>query len=155
MNEAERLEEIKTFIGNTKQSEELSFILISVLVCEKYIDEIIESMLINGKYLTNFKESKLYLFDKMKILKATGKFPERTYNMILGLNNLRNKFAHEISYSITEKDISTFGKYMGEKYFKIIEISRKTNLEKMELIVFFTFGHLAKILEYKEEIKLK
>lgn len=148
------LENLKSFLNDEDLNSEISFILTSHLICEKYVNEILETMLPSRKHLTG-PESKFYLIDKINILRATGKFPEITYSMIVELNRLRNKYSHTFKYTLTEKDLVKIGHYMGEEPFALIMKRDWNNLEKFKPIVFFIFGNLVKISQFKEKIKLK
>lgn len=155
MNAEDRLFEIKSFLNDPVKNEQLSFILVAHILLEKYIDEIIETVLPKGEIITKKKSSRLYLLDKVDILRSVDRMPNITYQLFKEFNKIRNKFSHEFQYQITDTDVEEMGKHIEKDMFERINSTDWNNFDKIKPLIYVLFGNVAKILEYKEKIKIK
>jgi hypothetical protein len=85
----------------------IALILITHLYIESICDKIINKILPNAKEV--FKNNKNLTFSlKLDIIQASGKVPKPMCSDIKLINTLRNRTAHNLTYSIEEFDFSRF-----------------------------------------------
>ena len=99
---AEKIKETDNFYDKhiAANNDILSIVLKTHLFIENLIDEIIEKVFVKPKEIVNSK-----FFFKVQIIEALGIVPTNIINKIKTLNTIRNRFAHNINYRITLKDI--------------------------------------------------
>lgn len=114
------LAEFSKYLLETNTDDFLVIVLRGHLYVEHELTELIKLFLENKEYfkINNFKA-------KLDLARALGAIEIDWYPSLVKLNNLRNKYAHNLFYTLTENDynefISSLSKDVSGFYFKIYE----------------------------------
>ena len=82
-----------------------NLVILSQLYLEYICDKIIKKRF---RYPEKIFNSNLSFYQKLNVLRAEGYLSEDVYNDLDLINRLRNKYAHELFYDITNFDFSKF-----------------------------------------------
>jgi hypothetical protein len=121
------------------QPEELILILQAHLFVENIIDEILCSILKRGDILT---ENNLSFYQKLLVIQASGIIESYLIDILKRLNNIRNKFSHQLQYHLSEKDIDSIGAPFGELYKKIKKSDSECPKVRLRWIIYSLIAHL-------------
>lgn len=88
------------------ETDPLALVIKAHLFVESFLDEIIRKKFRNSEKILDNRDFSFYL--KLEILRSKNYLDEKIYSDISVLNNLRNKFAHNLFYDISDFDISKF-----------------------------------------------
>ncbi len=111
-----------------KDAGELIFVLRAHLFIEEILESIIKSKL--PKYKAILEKPGLQFFDKLRLVRAMDVLPKGIFASINALNELRNKFAHNIDYKAAVEDIDKIAESFLKAYAKI----KKTVGSKTKII---------------------
>jgi hypothetical protein len=89
------------------QSKGLIIILRVHLLIEGYLDKFLLSFFKKGNIIVQ----KMSFYQKITIIEATEKIDSNLLCAIRKLNEIRNKFAHNLNYNMTKTEINTLHKY--------------------------------------------
>ena len=136
----------KTFIKKyiNVSDNEFDLVIKTSLKVEILVDEILRNSLVNPEAI--FKNKYRPFSDKIKILDSLG-YNKNFLNKLTALNKLRNKFAHNLDYSLTKSDIET----INLKNNKIIpdESIKRLKFHLVSLIGYsFGISSFSKLLPY-------
>jgi hypothetical protein len=107
----------------------LHLIIRSHLYTEVMLNTVIRNNFKNPEKIIDFSYSQ-----KIKILFALGKLDNQLYADLNQLNQLRNKFAHNLKYDIAEFDFSKFSDLNGIYVLK--DYTRKSAKKSLNLLLF-------------------
>lgn len=93
----------KAYRVMNEQSEELVSILRAHLIIESYLDNFLINFFKKGDLILK----KMSFSQKITIICATGEVDNSLLLVINKLNEIRNKFAHNIKYRIKSEDVSS------------------------------------------------
>ncbi len=119
------------------------FALKATLLIEKYIDDLI---VVSFKRGDRILQSRFYLLDKVMVLHSAEILPEKIVTSIKQINNLRNKFAHELNYSITERDVDLIGLPLGKRYLTMKKIFPDSSI-RFNRLIYYIVGYLSGLKE--------
>lgn len=136
----EELNEISSIFK--KDADELIFVLRAHLFIEGILESIIKSKLPKHKAILG--KPGLQFFDKLRLISAMDILPEGIFASINALNELRNKFAHNIDYKAKVEDIDKIAGPFHEAYARIKKaVDMKTKIKHLD----GTITHKNMILE--------
>ncbi|MBZ9572084.1 hypothetical protein KJA15_02035 [Patescibacteria group bacterium] len=140
---------VNKFITNllTQPPNMRNIVIITQLYFENIIDEIITNKFPNPKAIINF-----YFYNKVKIIEASGLLKTGSLNYLLFVNNIRNKFAHDIDYEIPDSDfikIDFFKKVINRFPYKL---NKYRNGRNRYTFVIMTIWYLFEIIDEHPEI---
>ncbi len=92
-------------------SDELHLVLRGHLHLEALLNEIIERSVTNPQALGRLSQS---FSNKVKILRAMDRLDEKTECLLLAINALRNKIAHQLHFNVTFDDAFSLVKTAAE-----------------------------------------
>jgi len=107
----------------------LHIIIRSHLYTEVMLNAVIRKNFKNPEKIIDFSYSQ-----KIRILSAIGKLDNQLYADLSQLNQLRNKFAHNLKYDIAEFDFSKFDDLNG--IYTLKDYSRKSAKKALNLLLF-------------------
>lgn len=107
------------------------------LFVERFLEEIVRRKFPHYKML--LEESPLSFRDKARVLRAKNYIDEKLYRDIILLNQLRNSYAHRLTYDIAEFDVSQF--YYCDDLYERVQTSTTTgrrwvNLYTLTLVLY-------------------
>lgn len=122
------------------ETDPLSLVIKAHLFVENFLNEIIREKFRNSELIPERKD---FIFSlKLDILRSKNCLDEKLYLDISKLNNLRNKFVHDLFYDISNFDMSTFY-YCDGLYnrvpIKSKESKRVINIHTLRLVSFIPF----------------
>lgn len=121
----EFVEDINIFLEDTKGENPLQIILRGHL----YIEHEIVSLLRLELKDPDFILKGLMFENKLKLAVALGIMPKESFSVYKRLNEIRNKYAHQLEYELTEQDFTNFTQlFRGGS----LEISKESLLKKEE-----------------------
>lgn len=85
-------------------TKELSSVLKGHLFIERILDSLIDSELKHPEYLR--RNQKLTFDLKIDLARALGLLPEKLVSPVKALNNIRNKYAHKESYTVSLEELT-------------------------------------------------
>ncbi len=112
-------------IFSTESTREL--IITSHLFLENMIEEIIKKEIPKPKNIIKYS-----YYNKLIVLHSLSLISDELFKDMKLINEIRNKYAHNLKYSIAEFDIKKFS-YL--KNFKILDFKRKKDIEKYNHIL--------------------
>ncbi|MBA3047587.1 hypothetical protein KKC83_06810 [Patescibacteria group bacterium] len=121
------------------QPEEIILVLQAHLFVENIIDEMLCSILKRGDILT---ENNLSFYQKLLIIQASDIIESYLIDTLKRLNNIRNKFSHQLQYNLSEKDIDFIGAPFGERYKKIKKSDSEYPKVRLRWIIYTLIAHL-------------
>lgn len=92
-------------------TEELNLVLRGHLYLEALLNQIIHRSL---QYPRAIDETRQSFYAKVKLLRALGKIDQKLEKLLLTLNSLRNKIAHQLRYEITFDDAFDLARIAAE-----------------------------------------
>jgi hypothetical protein len=87
-----------------KYADELTIILKGHLIVEYMLDAIIKEKFKNPKKILGYS-----FFRKLEILFSLGLLPDYLFRNIVTLNNIRNNYAHDLTYSVNINELPVMG----------------------------------------------
>ncbi|MCX9026333.1 MAG: hypothetical protein OIN85_09600 [Candidatus Methanoperedens sp.] len=134
----------------------LSLIVKAHLFVENFLDEIIRIKFRNSQLILDRRDFTFSL--KLDILRSKNYLDEKLYSDIMLLNKLRNKFAHDLFYDISDFDMSKFY-YCDGFYDKVKtnskEAKRVLNIHILRIVLCQLLFRLTKKYPFISDIKIK
>lgn len=121
-----------------QKTDEMSVVLKCHLISEYYIDKYLRSAFPS---ISAFDELKLSFSHKLKMIHCNNSHFSYYNNAITELNRLRNKFAHNLAYTICDNDI----KEMKNVMYAWADALEKDRKEGVSLIVDFVVWYCSGI----------
>ena len=107
------LAELKAALGGSTDPD--IALLRTHLFIEQAIGEALERALPVAEVLFD-REAGLRFHQKARILRSIGFLSQGTLAFLLELNRLRNRFAHRLGYTLSERDIEAIGSHCPEQF---------------------------------------
>lgn len=121
------------------QSKELVLILRAHLILETYLDDFIVNFFKKGDLILK----KMSFYQKITIIEATGEVDINLLATINKMNEIRNKFAHNLKYQITSDDINGLSNLL----FQNGQVYKRDLHTLLICILAISHGNLCKILD--------
>lgn len=146
-----RLEDLSkgfdSFVKDTRGENELQVIIRGHLYVENEIDNLLKLKLEKPQHLY---DSNFMFYSKLKTALALGLIAEENKNAYIRLNKIRNNFAHNLNYELTENDFTdlygVFNSTYRERYKFITNsnplLSERTLLHKFKELIFILWFEL-------------
>lgn len=102
------------FLLNIYQKQDiLPMVLTAHLILEAFINKIIKYNFPHAETVLKSKGGRFGFAQKVHILRAGGHIDKDLYNVILTINGLRNKYAHNLFYDIADYNLDRLYFYRG------------------------------------------
>lgn len=103
--------DVDEFMKATNEEDELQIILRGHLYIEHEIEKLLRNYLVEPKYVLG---SRSMFMNKLNLATALGLISVSKRNSYKKLNDLRNAYAHELNYKMTEEDLNKLVDSMDE-----------------------------------------
>ena len=156
--EEELTQAFNRFVKDTRGENELQVIIRGHLYVENEIDNLLKLKLEKPQHLY---DNNFMFYSKLKTALALGLIPEENKNAYIRLNKIRNNFAHNLNYELTENDFTDLYGVFNSNYrekFKFItdnnlSLTERTLLHKFKELIFILWFELKYAVDTYELVK--
>jgi hypothetical protein len=138
---------INDFLGYLFTNDETGMVLKVHLYIEQKLDELVRVIFPNPDSILKYPFSR-----KVSILNSMEVLGERSYNNLLVINNIRNKFSHKLGYKLSKNDLSQLREISDFSKDSVPKKIRILNLPNNALLLAIVAAHFAGTLGYQIEI---
>ncbi|MFD0960977.1 hypothetical protein [Paenibacillus chungangensis] len=124
-------EELNKFLEDANGESELVIILKGHLYIENQLDNLLKKSLVYPEIIL---DKRMRFVDKTRLAVAMGLIPRPEIHPILRLNDIRNAFAHNLSYQLNERDIFKVNDSFSKRQKQNYQQYKDKHKEKFELI---------------------
>ena len=128
---SKNLDELKEVLNNCVEKQ--TVILRSHLFAEQIMDNIIRQEFSNPKFVLD--KPNLSFFEKLCVVRGLGEFDKEKYDSFILLNKIRNNYAHNLDYELSDQEIKDLGRTLGKEKFNDLNEFSQSEIHLLVLIV--------------------